>query len=115
MAAPLLQRYTTVMLLTLLLGACATTDFGGYASGQNERRAETLAQDGRYEDAAGVYIGLASGADGLERDRLSLLAIEQWLHAGDGRRAQNALQGSRKPSGGELLMLWSADTAALAL
>jgi len=111
----LLQRCTTVMLLTLLLGACTTTDFGGYAGGQNERRAETLAQDGRYEDAAGVYIGLASAANGLERDRLSLLAIEQWLHAGDGRRARNALQAIRKPGGGDLLMLWSADTAALAL
>ena len=115
MVAPQLRRYATVMLLTLLLGACATTDFGGYAAGQNERRAETLAQDGRYEDAAGVYIGLAAEADGQERDRLSLLAIEQWLHAGDGKRARNALQAISKPAGGDLLMLWSADTAALAL
>ncbi len=115
MVAPQLRRFATVMLLTLLLGACATTDFGGYAAGQNERRAETLAQDGRYEDAAGIYIGLAADADGQERDRLSLLAIEQWLHAGDGKRARNALQAISKPAGGDLLILWSADTAALAL
>ena len=115
MVAPQLRRYATVMLLTLLLGACATTDFGGYAAGQNERRAETLAQDGRYADAAGVYIGLASSADGAERERLSLLAIEQWLHAGDGKRARNALQAISKPAAGDLLILWSADTAALAL
>ena len=115
MVASQLRRYATVMLLTLLLGACATTNFGGYAADQNERRAETLAQDGRYEDAAGVYIGLAANAGGSERDRLTLLAVEQWLHAGDGGRARNALQAVTTPDGGDLLWLWSADAAALAL
>ncbi|RLA27468.1 MAG: hypothetical protein DRR15_18505, partial [Gammaproteobacteria bacterium] len=46
---------------------------------------------------------------------LTLLAVEQWLHAGDGIRARNALQAVAKPGSGELLWLWSADTAALAL
>lgn len=109
-----LQRYSLVLSLTLLLGACASTDFAGLG-GQNESRAETLAQDGRYADAAGLYIGLASSAGGAERDRLTLLAIEQWLHAGDGTRARNALLAIAKPASGELLWLWSADTAALAL
>ena len=113
--ASVLQRYSIVLALTLLLSACATTDFGSYGGGQNERRAETLAQDGRYADAAGLYIGLAADAGGAERDRLTLLAVEQWLHAGDGIRARNALQAVAKPGSGELLWLWSADTAALAL
>lgn len=113
--ASVLQRYSIVLSLTLLLSACATSDFGGYGSGQTERRAETLAQDGRYADAAGLYIGLAADAGGAERDRLTLLAVEQWLHAGDGIRARNALQAVAKPDSGELLWLWSADTAALAL
>ena len=113
--ASVLQRYSIVLALTLLLSACATTDFGSYGGGQNERRAETLAQDGRYAEAAGLYIGLAADAGGAERDRLTLLAVEQWLHAGDGIRARNALQAVAKPDSGELLWLWSADTAALAL
>ena len=113
--ASVLQRYSIVLALTLLLSACATTDFGSYGGGQNERRAETLAQDGRYAEAAGLYIGLAADAGGAERDRLTLLAVEQWLHAGDGIRARNALQAVAKPGSGELLWLWSADTAALAL
>jgi len=113
--ASVLHRYSIVLALTLLLSACATTDFGSYGGGQNERRAETLAQDGRYADAAGLYIGLAADAGGAERDRLTLLAVEQWLHAGDGIRARNALQGVTTPQSGDLLWLWSADAAALAL
>jgi outer membrane PBP1 activator LpoA protein len=62
-----------------------------------------------------MYIGLAADAGGAERDRLTLLAIEQWLNAGDGTRARNALQAVAQPASGELLWLWSADTAALAL
>lgn len=111
----LLQRVVFVALLAVLASGCSTTDFGGFAGAQNEQRAESLAQDGRYADAAGIYIGLASSAEGSERDRLTLLAIEQWLHAGDGMRARNAMQGVATPTGGELLWLWSADTAALAL
>ncbi|RLA27629.1 MAG: hypothetical protein DRQ63_05430, partial [Gammaproteobacteria bacterium] len=113
--ASVLHRYSIVLALTLLLSACATTDFGSYGGGHNERRAEMLAQDGRYADAAGLYIGLAADAGGAERDRLTLLAVEQWLHAGDGIRARNALQGVTTPQSGDLLWLWSADAAALAL
>ncbi|MDH3990438.1 MAG: penicillin-binding protein activator, partial [Gammaproteobacteria bacterium] len=66
-------------------------------------------------DAAGVYIGMASETSGQERDRLTLLAIEQWLFAGDGRRARGALSQMPAPASGELLWLWSADAAALSL
>ena len=108
-------RASLLLIATLLLAACATSDFGGFSGGQNERRAETLSQNNQYEDAAGVYIGLATRASGTERDRLTLLAIEQWLFAGDGRRARSALRAVPTPAGGELLWLWSADAAALSL
>ena len=100
--------------LVLLLNACATTDYGGYGS-PGERRAEALAASGQYSDAAGAYIGLAAEASGTERDRLTLLAVEQWLFAGDGRRARSALSQVPTPESGELLWLWSADSAALSL
>ena len=109
-------RGLSAVLVTLLwLGACTTTDYGGFGARQNEQRAEELARGGRYQDAAGVYIGLAAGTSGRERDRLTLLAVEQWLFAGDGRRARSALGQVATPASGELLWLWSADAAALSL
>ena len=110
-----LQRIVALLAIAFLLNACATSDFGGYGGGENERRAETLSAAGQYADAAGVYIGLASETSGQERDRLTLLAIEQWLFAGDGRRARGALSQMPAPASGELLWLWSADAAALSL
>lgn len=108
-------RTAWLLLATILLSACATSDFGGFSGGQTERRAENYARNNQYDDAAGVYIGLATRASGPERDRLTLLAIEQWLFAGDGRRARNALRTVPAPASGELLWLWSADSAALSL
>lgn len=110
-----LTRALISLLATLFLGACATPDFGGISGGQSERRAEALAQNGQYEDAASTYIGLATAVGGQERDRLTLLAVEQWLFAGDGRRARTALRTVPTPAGGALLWLWSADAAALSL
>ena len=95
-----------------IISGCATSEFG---FGASERRAEALAESGQYIEAASTYIGLASGATGTERDRLTLLAVELWLFAGDGRRAENALRQVPTPAGGELLWLWSANAAALAL
>lgn len=103
-----------LLLAALLLAACAGTGTGRPAD-QAERRAEILAENGRHADSAALYIGLASDRTGAERDRLTLLAVEQWLDAGDGRRARAGLGSVPTPSGGELLWLWSADAAALAL
>ncbi|GMR16998.1 MAG: penicillin-binding protein activator [Gammaproteobacteria bacterium] len=98
--------------IALLASACATTDGAG---SQSERRAQRLADSGQHADAAALYVGLASAAAGPERDRLTLLAVEQWLDGGDGRRARNALRSVTPPADGELLWQWSADAAALAL
>ena len=103
------------LMLVLFISGCATTDFGGFGGGQNERRAETQAARGQHEDSAGTYIGLAANVTGVDRDRLTLLAVEQWLFGGDGRRARNALRSVPKPTTGELLLLWTTDSAALAL
>ena len=112
MTATKRRHVITFLALTAILSACATGDIGG---SQGEARAEREARSGRYAAAAGTYIGIASNAVGDEQTRLTLLAIEQWLFAGDARRAHNALRAMPIPSYGELLWLWSADAAALRL
>ena len=102
-----------VMLLTL--SACETTGGGGYSSSTGEGRAERLRDDGRHNDAASIYIGLASTAVGVERDRLTLLAVEQWLYAGDYARARNAFRTVPRAASGELMWLHDSNTATLAL
>ncbi len=110
-----MRNPSLLLFAVLILSACATSDFGGLSGGQNERRAETYAQNNQFKEAAGVYVELATRASGQERDRLTLLAVEQWLFAGDGRRARNVLRSIAAPAAGELLWLWSADSAALSL
>ena len=95
----------------LCLSACETTGIGGSGEG----RAERLARNGQYADAAGVYIGLAANQVGIERDRLTLLAVEQWLDAGDVTRARNAFRGVTRPGSGALRWLWNTDSAGLYL
>lgn len=96
--------------LLLLVGACATV-----ATVPGEQRAESLAAAGENADAAAYYIDLATRAEGAERDRLTLLAAEQWLEAGDGARARNALRSVQPPSSGPLRTLWTSNAAAVAL
>lgn len=103
------------LILTMLsLGACETTGFGGYAN-TGEGRAERLADNGRFDDAANEYIYLATSAIGPERDRLTLLAVEKWLDAGDTARARNAFSSVTQPVGGAELAIWNTNSAAFAL
>ena len=102
------------LICTALAAGCAAPNLS-YVVGKNEQRAEILAGTNQFYDAAGIYIGLATRANGAERDRLTLLAVEQWLFAGDERRARNALNQIQRPSSGELLWLWTADASALLL
>ncbi len=108
-------RHLVLALAFLALAGCATTEFSGWPGTQSERRAASLAMNGQFEAAASVYIGLAGRAAGQKRDRLTMLAVEQWLNAGDERRARSALREVPAPSSGELLWLWSTNSAALAL
>ncbi len=104
-----------VLLATLLaISSCATTGLGGL-SGSAEKRAERLARDGQHQEAAGAYIGLATNAVESERDRLTLLAVEQWLDAGDVSRARRGLASMQMPGTGSLLAIWHTNTAALSL
>jgi outer membrane PBP1 activator LpoA protein len=102
------------LLLSLLIAACETTG-GGAFGGSPEARAQRLVLDGEFEDAAGVYIGLAADASGSERDRLTLLAVDNWLDAGDPVRARNAFRDVARPAGGELLWRWDSTRAAMLL
>lgn len=103
-----------MLLLALVIAACETTP-GGAFGGSAESRAERLAQNGEFQEAASAYIGLAAGASGSERDRLTLLAVDNWLDAGDPVRARNAFGGVAQPQGGELLWRWNSTRAAMLL
>lgn len=103
-----------VFLLALFINGCATTG-GGALGGSAETRAERLAANGQHEEAAAMYIDLASTASGAVRDRFTLLAVEQWLDAGDAVRARNAFRAVPKPTAGERAWLWQANAAAILL
>ncbi len=110
-----LQASAAILLAALLaLGGCETTSFGGLRDG-SEARAARLAAAGQHSEAAGAYIALASAAIDGERDRLTLLAVEQWLDAGDVERARNAFGGVNRPVSGELVTLWNTSSAAFSL
>ncbi len=107
-----LKPVLLLLLATLVVGGCASGPLPGIAP---ESRAERYARAGRHAEAAAEYIDLAGSASGSARDRLTLLAVEQWLDAGDVRRAQNALRMIPAPATGEVLWIWSSNAAALAL
>jgi outer membrane PBP1 activator LpoA protein len=98
----------------LTLSGCASTGMGG-VSGSGERRAERMGQNGQHDDAAGAYMGLAANAAGADRDRLTLLAVEQWLDAGDVAQARRGMASIQQPTSGPLLPVWNTNTAALSL
>ncbi len=112
---PSVASLIALLLTMLVVSACETTGFGGISGMSGEARAERLAADGRHEDAAREYIGLAASASGIERDRLTLMAVEQWLDAGDIDRAQNATRQVARPSSGDLVWLWNTNSAAMLL
>ena len=103
-----------VLLLALFIAACETTG-GGAFGGSPETRAERLAANGEYQEAAAIYIDLAANATGSERDRFTLLAVGQWLDAGDAMRARNAFRGVARPAAGDLAWLWHSSSAAILL
>ena len=90
-----------------LLTACALLYFAGCetnAGGRlvplaGEARALAEAHAGNAAAAARRYVGLAARAAGSERERLTLLAIEQWLLAGDENRARSAQASLTQPAG----------------
>ena len=111
---PALASIAVRLLALLLLAGCETTDVGGL-TGSAEARAEKLARNGDHGDAAGAYMDLAVGASGMKRDRFTLLAVEQYLDAGDVARARAAFSGVARPADGNLAALWTTNRAAFHL
>ena len=104
-----------LLFLTLALAGCESTGMGGFGGKPGEGRAERLSRNGEHDDAARIYIGLAADAVGGERDRLTLLAVEQWLDAGDAVRARSAFRDVARPGSSDLRWLWNTNSAALLL
>lgn len=105
----------TLLCLSLILGACETTGIGTWGSAPGEGRAGRLATNGQHAEAARIYVGLAAEATGSEKDRLTLLAVEQWLDAGEAARARDPFRNIPKQSVASLRWLWSTNAAALLL
>ena len=105
----------TLLCLSLILGACETTGIDTWGNAPGEGRAGRLATNGQHAEAARIYVGLASEATGSEKDRLTLLAVEQWLDAGEAVRARNSFRKVPKQSVASLRWLWDTNAAALLL
>jgi hypothetical protein len=103
-----------LLLVALLAAGCQTTP-GGAGYTQAEARADSLATAGRHQDAARIYIALAGDAAGDERTRLTLLAVEEWLRAGDVTRARTAFASTRRPADADLATDWALTAARLDL
>lgn len=101
-----------LVLVTLMLSACGTT---GTLSTSGEARAERHARNGDFAAAASAYIRLAEAELGAEKDRLTLLAVEQWLDAGDMTRARDAFSTVARPAGGNSRWLWDSNRATFHL
>ncbi len=110
----LLASIVVLLVVLLALAACGTTGTGGF-SGGSEGRAARQAQNGQHSEAARAYNTLAIDAIGIEKDRLTLLAIEQWLDAGAVAHARVQFESVARPASAELLPLWNTNFAALAL
>ena len=83
----------------LYLAGCETNAGGRLVPLAGEARALAEAHAGNAAAAARRYVGLAATAAGSERERLTLLAIEQWLLAGDENRARSAQASLTQPAG----------------
>ena len=112
--ARLLASLALLLIALGTLSGCETTGLGGIGL-SGEGRAERLALNGEHAEAASSYLALASEAVGTERDRLTLLAVEQWLDAGDVPRARNAFGSVPQPEAGSLRAIWSTNSAAFLL
>jgi hypothetical protein len=110
-----LASAVTLLAILVLGTGCETTGIGSLPDLSEEGRAERIAQSGDHAQAANMYARYASNATGTERDRLTMLAVEQWLAAGDVARATSAFNSVQQPAGGDALWLWNANKAAFAL
>ena len=109
-----IARFSLLLAICALFSGCETTG-SLFSAAPGENRAERLAASGEHREAASLYAEIASGAVGEEKERLTLLAVEQWLDAGDANRARSVLSTTSRPRNAELRALWNTNSAALAL
>lgn len=102
-----------LVVAALVAGGCSST--GGAGGVPGEARAERLVVTGQHAEAARAYTDLAAQASPRESDRLTLLAVDQWLAAGDANRARGMLAEIPRPADPELGAIWDTSVAALAL
>lgn len=109
-----IARLALLAAFALTLHGCETTG-GVFGSTPGESRAVRLARDGEHHQAAAIYLALAADSVGIDSDRLTLLAIEQWLDAGDAARARSESARIDRPRDADVAALWNTNAATLAL
>ncbi len=104
-----------VFAVAVSLSACETTGGFSMPGGPSEGKAARLADRGEHAEAAATLIGLATERAGVERQRLTLLAVDQWIDAADVDRARSAFADIPRISSGALAPLWNTNFAGIAL
>ncbi len=100
--------------VSLFISACATTG-GSFSSSPGESRAERLARNGDYNEAAEMYRDLAATRTGIEQQRLNLLAVQKWLDAGNLSAAESVFSTMPRPIDAQSQPLWDMNRATLHL
>ncbi|MDJ0760259.1 MAG: penicillin-binding protein activator [Woeseiaceae bacterium] len=108
-------RWILITAFAVSVSACETTGGFSLSGGPSEAKATRLAERGEHAEAAATLIGLAAERAGVERQRLTLLAVDQWLDAEDIDRARSAFSEVPPLSSGPLASLWSTNDAGIAL
>ena len=109
-----LLNILSISLLIFFLAACQSSGVNRLTS-SGESLALELANDARHEEAANIYISLADDANRIEKKRLVLLAVEQWLDAGILIEAEKAMINVQPPTSGALALIWKTNLAAFNL
>ncbi|MAD91998.1 MAG: hypothetical protein CMQ54_04630 [Gammaproteobacteria bacterium] len=104
----------SILLIMFFLGACQSSGINRLSS-SGENRALELANNARHEDAANIYISLAEDANRSKKERLVLLAIEQWLDAGNLSKAEQANINIQPLSNSSLTFISETNSAAFNL
>ena len=109
-----LPNILSISLLVFILAACQSSGINRLTS-TGENRALELAYDARHEEAAIIYMSLANDANRIEKKRLRLLAIEQWLDAGNLIEAEKVNIDIEPPTSGALVLIWKTNLATFNL
>lgn len=101
------MRFAWVLLLCLLLGACATMSDSVIEPSTDADHAEQLYAQGNFDQSAAAFLDLAQTHGGDDADHYRLRAAEALRERGDLDGAANALEGvkSRRLHGDEPLRL----------